>query len=160
MSLVLRSATTADASLIVRFIKALAIYERLDEEAKATEADIVEALTSAGRRVSCEIAELDGEPVGFALWFYIYSTFNGRFSLFLEDLFVTPEARGQGVGKALLIRLARRCADEGLGRMDWAVLDWNAPAIGFYERLGAQLTDEWTGVRLTGDALAALAALR
>jgi GNAT superfamily N-acetyltransferase len=157
MSLVIRSATTADAGLIVRFIKALAVYEKLEEQAKATEADIVEALSAAGRQVSCEIAELDGEPVGFALWFYIYSTFNGRFSLFLEDLFVTPEARGQGVGKALLVRLARRCADEGLGRMDWAVLNWNAPAIGFYEGLGARLTDEWTGVRLTGEALAALA---
>ncbi len=147
MSLALRAATPADAGLIVRFIRALAVYEKLGQEAKVTEADIVEALTSAGRRVSCEIAELDGEPVGFALWFYIYSTFNGRFSLFLEDLFVIPEARGKGVGKALLVRLAKRCADEDLGRMDWAVLAWNAPAIGFYEKLGARLTDEWTGVR-------------
>lgn len=157
MSLILRSATPADAGLIVRFIRALAEYEKLEEEAQATEADIVEALTGQTKRVGCEIAELEGEPVGFALWFYIYSTFNGRFSLFLEDLFVIPEARGRGVGKALLARLAKRCVDEDLRRMDWAVLNWNEPAIGFYEKLGARLTKEWTGVRLTGEALAALA---
>jgi GNAT superfamily N-acetyltransferase len=158
MTLALRSATPDDAGLIARFIRALAVYEKLEDEAKANEADIVEALTGETKRVQCEIAELDGESVGFALWFYTYSTFNGRFGLFLEDLFVVPEARGQGVGKALLIRLAKRCADEGLGRMDWSVLNWNAPAIGFYQSLGARLTDEWTGVRLTGEALTRLAA--
>ena len=158
MSLTLRSATPADAGLILRFVRALAVYEKLEQEAKATEASLAQALTGQTKRISCEIAELNGAPVGFALWFYIYSTFNGRFSLFLEDLFVEPEARGRGVGKALLARLARRCVDEDLGRMDWAVLDWNAPAIGFYEKLGARLTTEWTGVRLTGEALAALAA--
>lgn len=158
MSLALRSATPDDAALIVGFIRALAVYEKLEQQAKATEADIVEAMTGGDRRIHCEIAEWDGEPVGFALWFYIYSTFNGRFSLFLEDLFVTPQARGHGVGKALLARLAKRCVDENLGRMDWSVLDWNTPAIGFYESLGGTLTSEWTGVRLTGDALANLAA--
>jgi GNAT superfamily N-acetyltransferase len=158
MSLTLRSAIPADAALIVRFIRALAVYEKLEHEAKATEAAIVEALTGQTKRIHCEIADLDGQPVGFALWFYIYSTFNGRFSLFLEDLFVESEARGRGVGKALLARLARRCVDENLGRMDWAVLDWNTPAIRFYETLGARLTTEWTGVRLTGEALASLAA--
>ena len=145
MSLTLRSATPADAGLILRFVRALAVYEKLEQEAKATEASLAQALTGQTKRISCEIAELNGAPVGFALWFYIYSTFNGRFSLFLEDLFVEPEARGRGVGKALLARLARRCVDEDLGRMDWAVLD-------------ARLTTEWTGVRLTGEALAALAA--
>src|ERR1700744_1494962 len=118
MSLALRAATPADAGLIVRFVRALAVYEKLEQEARATEADIVEALTGQAKRVACEIAELDGEPVGFALWFYIYSTFTGRFSLFLEDLFVVPEARGRGVGKALLARLAKCCVDEDLGRMD------------------------------------------
>jgi GNAT superfamily N-acetyltransferase len=158
MSLVIRPATADDAGLIVGFIRGLAVYERLEAQAQATEADIVEALTGQARRVGCEIAELDGEPVGFALWFYIYSTFQGRFGLYLEDLFVSAEARGRGVGKALLVALAQRCAQEGLGRMDWSVLDWNTDAIGFYEGLGARLTDEWRGCRLEGEALTALAA--
>ena len=105
-----------------------------------------------------DIAEADGEPVGLALWFYNFSTFRGRAGIYLEDLFVAPSARGQGAGRALMAALARRCVEEGLARMEWAVLDWNAPAIGVYDRLGAEAMDEWTIRRLSGDALAALAA--
>jgi GNAT superfamily N-acetyltransferase len=108
-------------------------------------------------RVFCDIAEADGEPIGFALWFYSYSTFRGRHGIYLEDLFVRPEARSQGAGKALLKGLAQRCVHEGLGRLEWAVLDWNAPAIGFYDAMGAQALDDWIVRRLTGEALARLA---
>ena len=105
----------------------------------------------------CEVAELDGTAVGFALWFYNLSTFEGRHGIYLEDLYVRPEARGRGAGLALLRRLARRCRDEGLARLEWAVLDWNTPAIGFYDALGAAAMSEWIIRRLSGEALAKLA---
>ena len=157
MSLAVRSATPADAGLIWRFIRDLADYERLLHEAEASEADIARDLFGPAPRVFCDIAEADGEPVGFALWFYNYSTFRGRHGIWLEDLFVRPQARGRGAGKALLRRLAERCVAEGLGRLEWAVLDWNAPSIAFYDSLGAAALDDWTTRRLTGEALARLA---
>lgn len=158
MSLEVREANVADAGLIIAFIKALAEYERLLHEVEATEGDVVRDLFGSKPKVFCDIAEQDGEPVGFALWFYSYSTFRGRHGIWLEDLFVKTEARGGGAGKALLQRLARRCVEQGLARLEWAVLDWNAPSIAFYDSLGASAQDEWTTRRLTGEALERLAA--
>ena len=158
MTITIRSAVPADAALIVRFIGALADYENLSHEAKATEADIRRDLFGAEPKVFCEIAEHDGRPVGFALWFYTYSTFQGRHGIWLEDLFVDPEARGFGLGKALLVNLAQRCVREGLGRLEWWVLDWNEPSIDFYKSQGGVLQDEWTKVRVDGDALRRLGA--
>lgn len=158
MSVVVRVATPADAPLILSFIRDLAEYERLLHVVEATEADIRRDLFGENPRCFCEIAEHEGQPVGFALWFYNYSTFRGRAGIYLEDLFVRPEARGVGAGKALLRRLAQRCVDADLGRLEWSVLDWNAPSIAFYDSLGAAAMDEWTVRRLDGEALAALAA--
>jgi GNAT superfamily N-acetyltransferase len=154
--LAIRPATADDAGLIIQFVAALAEYEKLSHEAKATEADILRDLFGAEPKVFCEIAEWEGEPVGFALWFYTYSTFQGRHGIWLEDLFVDPAMRGKGVGKALLAHLARRCVSEGLGRFEWWVLDWNEPSIGFYKTQGGVMQDEWTKVRVEGDALARL----
>lgn len=155
--LTIRPAVATDAPLILDFIRALAEYERLSHEVEASEADIARDLFGDRPRVFCDIAEEAGEPVGFALWFYSYSTFRGRHGIYLEDLFVRPEMRGRGAGKALLQNLARRCVAEGLGRLEWAVLDWNAPAIAFYDGLGAAAMKEWIVRRLAGQALAALA---
>jgi GNAT superfamily N-acetyltransferase len=154
----IRPATPADVGLIHRFVRDLAEYERLLHAVEASEADLARDLFGPEPRVFCDIAEAAGAPIGFSLWFYNYSTFRGRHGIYLEDLFVRPEARGLGAGKALLRRLARRCVDEGLGRLEWAVLDWNTPAIGFYESLGAEAMSEWTVRRVTGEALARLAA--
>ncbi|MBN9307829.1 MAG: GNAT family N-acetyltransferase [Devosia sp.] len=153
VTLSIRSAVPADAALIIRFIEALAAYEKLSHEAKASEADILRDLFGADPKVFCEIAEVDGRPVGFALWFYTYSTFQGRHGIWLEDLFVDPEARGLGAGKALLVNLAQRCVREGLGRLEWWVLDWNEPSIRFYKAQGGVMQDEWTKVRVDGHAL-------
>lgn len=158
MTTTIRSAVPADAALIVRFIAALAAYEKLSHEARATEADITRDLFGPNPRVFCEIAEHEGRPVGFALWFYTYSTFQGRHGVWLEDLFVEPEARGLGIGKSLLGDLAQRCVREGLGRLEWWVLDWNAPSIEFYKSQGGVIQDEWTKVRVDGEALARLGA--
>ncbi|MGN6101193.1 MAG: GNAT family N-acetyltransferase [Devosia sp.] len=158
MTLSIRPAVAGDEELIAGFILDLATYEKLAHEAQARPADLARDLFGPQPRVFCDIAEWDGAPVGFALWFYTYSTFQGRHGIWLEDLFVKPEARGHGIGKALLQRLARRCVDEGLGRLEWWVLDWNAPSIDFYRSQGAVLMDEWTKCRLDGAALAKLGA--
>lgn len=157
MSVTVRVATLADAPLILSFIRELAEYERLLHEVEATEADIRRDLFGENPRSFCEIAEHDGQPVGFALWFYNYSTFQGRAGIYLEDLFVRPEARGVGAGKALLRKLAQRCMDADLGRLEWAVLNWNTPSIEFYDSLGASRKDDWTVRRLDGEALERLA---
>jgi GNAT superfamily N-acetyltransferase len=159
VSLVIRPALAADAATIVGFVRALAAYEKLEHEVQANEADIVRDLFGADPKVFCEIAEWQGEPVGFALWFYTYSTFQGRQGIWLEDLFVDPSLRGKGIGKALLVNLAQRCVAEGLGRFEWWVLDWNEPSIDFYKAQGGVMQDEWTKVRVDGDALARLGAL-
>ena len=156
--LTIRPATADDAGLIIHFIEALAEYEKLSHEAKADEADILRDLFGAEPKVFCEIAEWAGEPVGFTLWFYTYSTFQGRHGIWLEDLFVDSSMRGKGIGKALLISLARRCVAEGLGRFEWWVLDWNEPSIEFYKSQGGVMQDEWTKVRVDGDALLKLGA--
>lgn len=158
MSVKIRVATNADAPLILQFIRELAEYERLLHEVEATEADVRRDLFGENPRCFCEIAEHQGVPVGFALWFYNYSTFKARAGIYLEDLFVRPAARGVGAGKALLRRLAQRCVDADLGRLEWAVLNWNTPSIAFYDSLGAQAKTEWTVRRLDGEALTNLAA--
>lgn len=158
MSLAIRIAVPGDEALVVRFISDLAEYEKLSGEVVVSTEDIGRDLFGPAPKVFCEIAEWDGRPAGFALWFYTYSTFLGRHGLWLEDLFVEPKMRGRGIGKGLLKHLARRCLDEGLGRMEWNVLDWNAPAIAFYTAQDADIMDEWKGCRVTGEALERLAA--
>jgi GNAT superfamily N-acetyltransferase len=158
MSVTVRVATPSDAPLILGFIRELAEYERLLHEVDATEADLRRDLFGENPRCFCDIAELEGRPIGFALWFYNYSTFRGRAGIYLEDLFVRPEARGVGAGKALLRRLAQRCVEAELGRLEWAVLDWNAPSIAFYDGLGAGAMADWTVRRRAGAALERLAA--
>jgi GNAT superfamily N-acetyltransferase len=150
-------ATAADAGEIHRLIGALAAYERLSHEHVSTEADIRTGLFGPRPYAEVLLAKLDEETVGFALFFHNYSTFLGRPGLYLEDLFVQPDHRGRGIGRALLATLARIAVERGCGRFEWSVLDWNEPAIGFYRRMGAQLMDEWRICRLTGDALAQLA---
>lgn len=157
MSLVIRKAEPADASLIFAFVQELAAFEKLTHEVDATRHDIEAALFGGQPKVFANIAEWNGEPAGFALWFYNFSTFRGRHGLYLEDLFVRPEFRSQGVGKALLRNLARRCVAEDLARLEWWVLDWNEPALRFYRSLGAVPMDEWTVQRVTGEALGRLA---
>jgi GNAT superfamily N-acetyltransferase len=153
-----RPAEPTDVPLIRRLIAELAEYERAPEEAIASEADLLHDGFGAAPRYGCLIAERDGEPAGFALYFKNYSTWQGRWGLYLEDLFVRPSLRGSGAGKALLVELARIAVRDGCGRFEWAVLDWNTPALGFYEKLGAKPLREWVKMRLEGDALAKLAA--
>jgi GNAT superfamily N-acetyltransferase len=153
----LRAAVPADASLIVEFIRGLAEYERAPGAVTATEADILRDGFSDHPRFHCVIAEWDGKPAGFAFYFFHYSTWLGRAGLYLEDLFVRPEMRGRGIGKALLAHLAHIAVGENCYAMRWQVLDWNQTAIDFYERLGARVMREWLDVRLSGEALARLA---
>ncbi len=157
-SLTLRDATAEDLHLILRFVRALAAYEKLEHEAVATEEDFRRHLFTEPRRAEALIAEWQGEPVGLALWFYSFSTFLGRPGLYLEDIFVEPAHRNRGIGKAMFRELARRAIAAGCGRMEWSVLDWNAPSIAFYRSVGACPRQGWTAQRLTGEALAALAA--
>jgi GNAT superfamily N-acetyltransferase len=152
----IRFAGEADVPLILHFIKGLADYEKLTHEVRATEAQLRETLFGARRYAEVIIGEFEGAPVGFALFFHNYSTFLGQPGIYLEDLFVKPEMRGRGFGKALLTFLAKLAVERKCGRLEWSVLDWNAPAIGFYKKLGAVPMDEWTIFRLTGDALTAL----
>ncbi|MET4386574.1 GNAT superfamily N-acetyltransferase [Bradyrhizobium sp. F1.4.3] len=157
MSLNIRRARSGEAGLVLSFIRELAAYEKLSHEVEATEAMIGDALFGVDPRLYCAIAEWDGEPVGFAVWFVNFSTFSGRHGLYLEDLFVRPSHRGRGLGKALLVYLAQECVENGWSRLQWAVLDWNAPSIAFYKSLGAVMMDDWTLCRVTGPALARLA---
>ena len=152
----IRFAETADAPLILTFITGLAEYEKLSHEMRATEEQLRETLFGPRRYAEVIIGEFEGRPVGFALFFHNYSTFLGQPGIYLEDLFVTPEMRGHGFGKALLTFLAKLAVERKCGRLEWSVLDWNAPAIGFYKKLGAVTMDEWTVFRLTGEALTAL----
>lgn len=153
----IRPAAAADIPVIRALIVALAVYEREPDAVKASEADLHAALFGARPIAEAVLAEIDGVAVGVALFFTNFSTWAGRGGLYLEDLFVTPEARGQGVGKALLVHLAGIAIARGYARFEWSVLDWNEPAIGFYKALGASPMDEWTVMRVEGQALAALA---
>jgi diamine N-acetyltransferase len=157
MSLTIRRARSDEAGLVHSFVRELAEYEKLGHEVEATEADIAAALFGDRAVVFCDIAEWDGEPAGFAVWFVNFSTFSGRHGIYLEDLFVRPALRGKGIGKALLMHLAKQCVANGWSRLQWAVLDWNTPSIEFYKSLGADLMDEWTICRVTGEALVRLA---
>jgi GNAT superfamily N-acetyltransferase len=157
MSPLIRPATPGDVPLILSLVRELAEYEKLLHEVKATEEDLREALFTAHPRVFCDIVERHGEGVGFALWYYTYSTFTGKHGIYLEDLYVRPSHRGQGLGKLLLATLAKRCVAESLGRLEWSVLDWNTPSIEFYKAQGAVLMDEWTFCRVTDAALWRLA---
>jgi GNAT superfamily N-acetyltransferase len=157
MSLTIRRARSDEAGLVFTFVRELADYEKLSHEVEATEADIAEALFGESPVLFCDIAEWDGEPAGFAAWFVNFSTFSGRPGIYLEDLFVRPASRGKGIGKALLVHLAKQCVANGWSRLQWAVLDWNTPSIEFYKSLGAVMMDEWTICRLSGEALTRLA---
>ena len=157
MSLTIRRAISGDAALILHYIRALAEFEKLAHEVDATEADINRDLFGDPPRVFCEIAEWEGKSVGFALWFYSFSTFRGKHGVWLEDLFVDPSVRGKGIGKALIQHLAKICDREELPRLAWSVLKWNNTAIDVYKSLGAVMQDEWTGCRVDGAALSRLA---
>jgi GNAT superfamily N-acetyltransferase len=158
MALRLRDAGREDLSLLLRFIRALAEYERLSHEVMADEVTLARFLFAEPRRAEALVAEWDGEAVGFAVWFYSFSTFLGRPSLYVDDVFVEPALRGKGIGKAIFANLAARALAQGCGRMEWSVLDWNAPSIAFYRAIGARPREGWTLQQLTGDALSALAA--
>jgi GNAT superfamily N-acetyltransferase len=153
----IRPAAEHELAQILAFIRELAVYEHLEHEVVATEADLALSLFGPRRFAEVVFACLEGTPVGFALFFHNFSTFLGKPGIYLEDLFVRPEARGRGIGKQLLAWLARTALERGCGRLDWAVLDWNAPSIGFYRSLGARALDDWTTYRLDGAALEQLA---
>jgi len=153
----IRPGELADVPLIAELIRGLARYEKLEHEVVMTEEKLTDALFGERRYAETLIAEVDGEPAGFALFFHNFSTFLAQPGIYLEDLFVVPEQRGHGVGKAVLEHLAQTAVDRGCGRLEWAVLDWNQDAIRFYESLGAKPNSDWTVYRLTGEALRALA---
>jgi GNAT superfamily N-acetyltransferase len=153
----IRAALPSDVRLILAFIRELAAYERLAHEVVATEEGLAATLFGSEPRAEALIAEVDGAAAGFALFFHNYSTFLGQPGIFLEDLFVRPELRTRGVGRALLARLAGLAKERGCGRLEWAVLDWNVDAIGFYRRIGATAMSDWTTYRVGGEALARLA---
>jgi GNAT superfamily N-acetyltransferase len=153
----IRPATADDVALIMHFVRELAEFERAADKVVATEPLLHDALFGAHPAAEAEIASLDGKPVGMALFFHNFSTWTGWRGLYLEDLYVTPEARGSGVGKALLQHLAALAVERGCTRFEWSVLDWNEKAIAFYRSMGAEPMEEWTVYRVTGDALAKLA---
>lgn len=155
----IRPAVAADTKEILALIYELALYEKAPEEAKATESQIMESFFTDNPKVFCEIVEVDGEVAGLAIWFLNYSTWQGKHGIYLEDLYVRPEFRGHGLGKALLKHLAGICVDRGYGRFQWWVLDWNTPAIDFYIGLGAVAMDEWTVYRVSDAALDRLSKL-
>ncbi len=155
----IRTATPADIPQILSFIRALATYEREPGAVTATEADLLRDGFGPNPFYFCLIADLDGQPAGFAFYFFNYSTWKGRPGLYLEDLFVHPEFRGLGIGKALLQRVAAIAIEKNCPRLQWEVLDWNTPAIDFYRAMGAEFLDEWRNVRVSGDALKRLAGI-
>jgi GNAT superfamily N-acetyltransferase len=157
VSIAIRAAVPADSALIFALVCELADYENLQGEVDATPEEISAALFAKDPQktpqVFCDIAEWSGEAAGFSVWFRNFSTFRGRHGIYLEDLYVRPEFRGRGIGKALMAKLAQRCVEDKLARFEWAVLDWNTPSIEFYKSIGAQVMDQWKICRLTGKAL-------
>ena len=149
----IRSATIDDISIILQLIKELADYEKARDEVEATEVDLANTILAEDPKAHCEVIDVDGEVVGMAIWFLNYSTWQGKHGIYLEDLYIKPEYRGRGYGKALLKYLAAICNERGYGRFQWWVLDWNSPAIEFYRSLGAEAMSEWTVYRVSGDAL-------
>lgn len=156
----IRPALPADAALLLALVRELAEYERAPHEVTATEADYLRDGFGPRPRFEAAVAEWEGAPAGFALWFYNWSTWTGRHGLYLEDLFVRPAFRGKGIGKALLVHCAGVAAAQGCGRYQWQVLDWNTPAIEFYEALGARKLPEWLNMRVAGPDIARLAGQR
>jgi GNAT superfamily N-acetyltransferase len=154
----IRAATEEDVPLILSLIKELAEYERLSHEVVATEEALRDSLFGEQPVAEVLIGHLGDEPVGFALFFHNFSTFVGKPGIYLEDLYVRPEFRGAGIGRALLVHLARLARERGCGRLEWSVLDWNEPAIGFYKKIGASPVSGWTVYRVTGEALDDMAA--
>ena len=149
----IRKATIEDAALILRFVTELAIYEKAEHEVIATEFDIQKSLFDTDSKTKAVICNINNEPVGFAVYFFNYSTWLGKHGLYLEDLYVSPEYRGSGAGKALLKYLAKIALSKNCGRFEWSVLDWNEPAIQFYRSIGAKPQNDWVGYRLTGKSL-------
>ena len=158
-SYLIRPVTPDDMEAVANLVRELAVYEKLEHRAQATPDDFRRHLFGPRPAAEAAIAEVAGEPVGFALWFTTFSTFRGQPGIYLEDVFVRPEYRGQGIGKALLAMLARLVVDRGYGRLEWSVLNWNEPAIGFYRALGARPMDEWSVYRIDDQALHLLAAI-
>jgi GNAT superfamily N-acetyltransferase len=159
LNYVIRPVTPNDMEVLANLVRELAVYEKLEEHATATADDFRQNLFSSRPTAEAAIVEVAGDAVGFALWFTTFSTFMGRPGIYLEDVFVRPPYRGQGIGKALLAMLARLAVERGCGKLNWSVLNWNEPAIGFYRALGARPIDEWMGFRLAGEPLHRLAAL-
>lgn len=157
MTIEIREATPEDAGLILQFIIELAIYEKAEHEVIATEEDIRQSIFSENTTTHALICSVDNKPIGYAVYFFNYSTWLGKNGIYLEDLYVTPDSRGTGAGKALLKYIAKIAVAKDCGRFEWSVLDWNEPAIKFYKAIGAKPQDEWVGYRLSGEALRALA---
>ena len=149
----IRPARRDEVGIVLQLIHDLAVYEKAPNEVEATEKELLETIFSNDPKVFCDLVEVDGEIAGMAIWFLNYSTWQGKHGIYLEDLFIKPEYRGRGYGKALLKHLAKICDDKGYGRFQWWVLDWNSPAIEFYRSLGAVAMDEWTVYRVSGQAL-------
>ncbi len=149
----IRPARQEEVGVVLQLIHDLAVYEKAPNEVEATEKELLETIFTSDPKVFCELVEVDGEIAGMAIWFLNYSTWQGKHGIYLEDLFIKPEFRGRGYGKALLKHLAKICDDKGYGRFQWWVLDWNSPAIEFYRSLGAVAMDEWTVYRVSGQAL-------
>ena len=149
----IRPARQEEVGVVLQLIHDLAVYEKAPNEVEATEKELLETIFSIDPKVFCDLVEVDGEIAGMAIWFLNYSTWQGKHGIYLEDLFIKPEYRGRGYGKALLKHLAKICDDKGYGRFQWWVLDWNSPAIEFYRSLGAVAMDEWTVYRVSGQAL-------
>jgi GNAT superfamily N-acetyltransferase len=146
----IRPARRDEVGIVLQLIHDLAVYEKAPNEVEATEKELLETIFSSDPKVFCDLVEVDGEIAGMAIWFLNYSTWQGKHGIYLEDLFIKPEYRGRGYGKALLKHLAKICDDKGYGRFQWWVLDWNSPAIEFYRSLGAVAMDEWTVYRVSG----------
>ena len=149
----IRPAQRQEVGIVLQLIHDLAVYEKAPNEVEATEKELLETIFSSDPKVFCDLVEVDGEIAGMAIWFLNYSTWQGKHGIYLEDLFIKPEYRGRGYGKALLKHLAKICDEKGYGRFQWWVLDWNSPAIEFYRSLGAVAMDEWTVYRVSGQAL-------
>lgn len=158
MTITIREASPEDASTLFHFIRELAIYEKAEHEVEATVETIESSIFGPGSVTRALVAEADGEPIGMAIWFFSYSTWKAKNGIYLEDLYVTPKARGLGAGKALLKRLAAIAVDHGCARFEWSVLDWNTPAIKVYDAVGAEPLTEWIRYRLEDDALKSFAA--
>jgi GNAT superfamily N-acetyltransferase len=156
--MIIRQAQVQDAQLILDLVIALAVYEKAPDEVFATVADVERDFFNDNPQVFCDFVEVDGQVVGFVVWFLNYSTWTGTHGIYIEDLFVLPEYRGNGYGKALLTHLAQLCVDRGYHRLQWWVLNWNKPSIEFYKSLGAKPMDEWSVMRVDGAALSELAA--